>query len=61
MYYDDLCENTSEIVGCFCTLVLAYKGHREGRVVQDYGTSLIVKLTNGKEIEVFRDEIILDN
>lgn len=61
MYYTDLCENASEITGCFCTLVLAYKGHREGRVVQDYGTSLIVELTNGKEIEVFRDEIILED
>ena len=61
MAYFDLCETASEIIGCFCTLVLPYKGHREGRVVMDYGTSLIVELTNGKEVEVFRDEVILDD
>lgn len=46
MGYYDFCENASDIIGCFCTLVLAYKGHREGRVVQDFGTSLVVELTN---------------
>ena len=61
MRYYDFCENASDIIGCFCTLVLAYKGHREGRVVQDFGTSLIVELTNGREIEVSRDGIILDD
>ena len=28
MYYTDLCENASEIIGCFCTLVLAYWKNR---------------------------------
>ena len=56
MYYD---EEPSEIIGCFCTLLIAYKGHTEGMVVGDFGATLIVRLNNGSEIEEYRDEVLI--
>lgn len=47
------------IVGCFCTLLYPFKGHTEGTVVEDMGTEVIVQLTNGKEISVYRDDLIV--
>ena len=38
---------------------LKYKGYTEGVIVDDYGTTIVVRLESGKEISVFRDEIII--
>ena len=43
-------DNESDIIGLSCTLSTAYKGYTEG---------VIVRLESGKEISVFRDEIII--
>ena len=50
-------DNESDIIGLSCTLSTAYKGYTEG--VIDYGTTIVVRLESGKEISVFRDEIII--
>ena len=49
-------DNESDIIGLSCTLSTAYKGYTE---VDDYGTTIVVRLESGKEISVFRDEIII--
>ena len=38
-----------------------YKGYTEGTIVGDYGNTVVVRLTNGKEIVGFRDEVIIYN
>ena len=52
-------DNESDIIGLSCTLSTAYKGYTEGVIVDDYGTTIVVRLESGKEISVFRDEIII--
>ncbi|WP_044270240.1 hypothetical protein [Bacteroides timonensis] len=54
----DYAENT-EVIGSYCSLASPYRGYSDGIVVCDYGTQLVVRLTNGKEIEVYRDEVII--
>ena len=51
----------SEIVGCFCLLVLPYKGHHEATVVEDNGFEVVVELTNDKQVTLCSDEIIVDD
>ena len=52
-------DNESDIIGLSWTLSTAYKGYTEGVIVDDYGTTIVVRLESGKEISVFRDEIII--
>ena len=52
-------DNESDIIGLSSTLSTAYKGYTEGVNVDDYGTTIVVRLESGKEISVFRDEIII--
>ena len=47
------------VVGSTCTLLYPYKGYTEGEVIDDYGYELLVRLTNGKELSVYRDELII--
>ena len=42
-----------------CTLLTPYKGHTEGEVVGDYGNEIVVRLTNGKEVVEYRDEVLI--
>lgn len=51
----------SGIVGCFCMLVLPYRGHYEATVVEDNGFEVIVELNNGRQLTLCRDEIIIDD
>lgn len=53
-------EDTS-IIGAFCTLIEPYKGYTEGTVIGEYGIELLVRLSNGKELTVYRDEVIIDD
>ena len=55
MYYED--EQDTDIIGCLCTLLTPYKGHTEGEVMGDYGNEIVVRLTNGKEVVEYRDEV----
>ena len=48
-------EEDSEIIGLSCTLLTPYRGYTEGTIVGDYG------LTSGKEIEEYRDEVIIND
>jgi len=52
-------EELTEIIGAYCSLIGAYRGYTEGTVVGDYGNELVVRLTSGKEIVVYRDEVIV--
>lgn len=52
-------EETSEVMGAFCSLIVPYKGYTEGVVAGDYGNELVVRLNSGKEIVVYKDEIIV--
>ena len=52
-------EEDSEIIGLSCTLLTPYRGYTEGTIVGDYGNTVIVRLTSGKEIEEYRDEVII--
>lgn len=52
-------EEESEIIGAHCTLLTPYKGYTEGTIVGDYGNKVIVRLTSGKEIVEYRDEVII--
>ena len=49
----------TSIIGCFCTLLFPYRGQTEGTIVEDYGTSVIVRLINGKERTFDKDEVII--
>ena len=57
MYYED--EQDTDIIGCSCTLLTPYKGYTEGEVVGDYGNEIVVRLTNGKEVVEYRDEVLI--
>ncbi|WP_294618547.1 ribonuclease P [uncultured Bacteroides sp.] len=48
-----------EIIGLSCTLLIPYKGYTEGIIVGDFGNKIVVRLTNGKEIIEYRDEVII--
>jgi hypothetical protein len=52
-------EDIATIVGTFCSLIVPYQGYTEGVVTEDFGTELIVTLSNGKELTVYRSDIIL--
>lgn len=54
-------EEKSDIIGSPCSLMNPYKGYTEGTIVGDYGNTVVVRLTNGKEIVGFRDEVIIYN
>lgn len=49
-----------EIEGKQVRLSQPYKGYGSGEVVRDYGDKVIVQLSSGKEVEVWRDEVDFD-
>lgn len=51
-------EKDSEIIGAHCTLLTPYKGYSEGTVVGDFGNK-VVRLSSGKEVVEYRDEVII--
>ena len=53
-------DNETEIIGTVCTLIEPNKGYTNGIVIGDYGIRLLIQLTSGKEISVYRDEVIFD-
>ncbi len=57
MFYET--EEKSEIIGCTCTLLTPYKGYTEGEIVGDYGNEIVVRLTSGKEVVEYRDEVLI--
>lgn len=54
-------ENEMTLIGSSCTLLYPYKGYSEGEVIDDYGLELLVRLTNGKELSVYKDELIIND
>lgn len=52
-------ESQSDIIGLSCTLLEPYKGYSEGTIVGDYGNTIVVRLTNGKEVVEYRDDVII--
>lgn len=52
-------EESTEIIGSYCSLVVPYRGYSDGTIVGDYGLELVVRLINGKEVVVYRDEVII--
>lgn len=57
MYNEE--EQATDIIGCSCTLLIPYKGYTEGEVVGDYGSEIVVRLNNGKEVVEYRDEVLI--
>ena len=47
------------IIGAHCTLLTPYKGYSEGTVVGDFGNKIVVRLSSGKEVVEYRDEVII--
>lgn len=54
-------ENETAVIGCTCTLLYPYKGYSDGEIIDDYGMELLVRLTNGKELSVYRDELVIND
>jgi hypothetical protein len=50
---------TDDIVGAYCTLITPYKGYTEGTITGECGNCIVVTLTNGKELTVYRSDVIL--
>ena len=57
MYTDE--DNSTDLIGAFCELMFPRKGHRNGIIVDDYGTEWLVQLTNGKEVSIYKDEVFI--
>ena len=54
-------DNETTLIGSACTLLHPYKGYFEGEIIDYYGLELLVRLTNGKELSVYRDELIIND
>jgi len=54
-------ENETTLIGSSCTLLYPYKGYSEGEIIDDYGLELLVRLTNGKELSVYKDELVIND
>ena len=54
-------EEKSDIIGSPCSLMNPCNGYTDGTIVGDYGNTVIVRLTSGKGIVEFRDEVIIYN
>lgn len=52
-------EEMSDIIGSPCSLLNPYNGYTEGTVVGGYGTEIVVRLDNGKEVVEYRDEVTI--
>ena len=52
-------EENSENIGAHCTLLTPYKGYSEGTVVGDFANKIVVRLSSGKEVVEYRDEVII--
>ncbi len=52
-------EELTEVIGAYFSLIVPCRGYTEGTIVGDYGNELVVRLTNGKEIVAYRDEVIV--
>lgn len=52
-------ESRNSVIGLSCSLLEPYKGYTEGTIVDDYGDTIVVRLTNGKEVVEYRDEVII--
>lgn len=48
--------NESEFIGASCELQVPYRGYY-ATVVEDYSNELLVQISSGKEITVYRDEV----
>ncbi len=52
-------EEETGIIGAYCTLIEDYQGFCDGQIVGDFGSQVVVRLSNGKEIAAYRDEVIV--
>ena len=44
---------------CIRDRLTPYKGYSEGTVVGDFGNKIVVRLSSGKEVVEYRDEVII--
>ena len=50
------------LIGAFCTLITPYRDYTEATVIDDYGSGgLLILLSNGKELTVYRSDLIVYN
>lgn len=52
-------EGTSDIISAYCTLLEDCQGICDGQIVGNYGTEVVVRFPNDKEIAAHRDEMIV--
>lgn len=52
-------EEISEMIGAYVNLIEPYMGWDFGTIVADFGREYVVRLSNGKEVVVERDEIVI--
>lgn len=52
-------EKETDIIGAYCTLIEDCQGICDGQIVGDFGTEVVVRLPDGKEIAVHRDGVIV--
>ena len=57
MYTDE--DNSTNLIGAFCELLFPKKGQRNGIIVEDYDKELLVQLTNGREVPVYKDKVFI--
>jgi hypothetical protein len=50
---------STDLIGAFCELLFPKKGQRNGIIVEDYDKELLVQLTNGREVPVYKDEVFI--
>ena len=53
-------DNETTLIVSTCTLLHPNKGNTQGEIIDDYGLELLVRLTNGKELSVYKDELIIN-
>lgn len=47
----------SDIIGASCELLTPWRGYTYATVIEDYGNQLLVQVSSGAEITVYRDEV----
>ena len=57
--YSSTFDDENDIIDLSCTLSTTYRCYTEGVIVDDFGTIMVVRLENGKEVSAYRDEIII--
>lgn len=53
----DMYDFESDIIGASCELRTPWRGYTQATVIEDYGNQLLVRMSSGAEITVYRNEV----